>query len=728
MHYKQTKLSDVWRTCNKIRAAIFRIGLNLWDYFLPLDPNKNRLISESQFISVLYGQLRGKIGLSEQEISDLADYFRVQDGRVFYAQLCEVIHNSVPDFMKNQPLVSGIEWEDPMQVNRLSMSEERKLNLLLTKIATVVNMRRLVMRPYFQDYELIAKNHGVVTIAHFARILDFLKIMVSPVDFNLLVKKFLKDSYTVNYIAFLGELDKIVQYLNQHGVLDLGGDMVSQFPGRVIDAELPKLPRPEIGKILASSLFGKKNVFHPALKEKYQNEDLITIMSRIQQHVLKNRLRVNEFFKDFDPLRCGKITTSQFHRGLDSLGISGIQRMFLSLPEIETLITQYRDPTDPMRVCWQTFEDDVDHVFTTKNLEKTPELEVNPPSQEVQLLQRKGTKAWHQVNTSRRNLCEDAVDKIKKRVLKRGLLLKPSFRDYDKTNNGHVTIPNARQCLVSNGILLSDEELYALEERYNSDMGFNYFHFLKEVEPKREEVPLYQGLYAKTKAVNQPPPKKPPTREEKDIVQILAKIKAKVVRDRIRVVEFLKDYDRCNEQVIKREDFKRGLSDCRFGLTENEMQTLMEIFASPLRRECIDYRKFSEVIEESFTQSCLERAPLIVPLQHVPTKDCEKNFLNFEERREVSIALQKLAKKPDLQMNILCVFQDYDKANCGTVTREQFLKALHMRGMADLVSTNEFEVICKCFGFERGMRDEVDYRSFIKALDVLYATDKYTPI
>lgn len=56
--------------------------------------------------------------------------------------------------MKNQALVSGLEWEDPMQVNRLSMSEERKLNLLLTKIATVVNMRRLVMRPFFQDYEL----------------------------------------------------------------------------------------------------------------------------------------------------------------------------------------------------------------------------------------------------------------------------------------------------------------------------------------------------------------------------------------------------------------------------------------------------------------------------------------------------------------------------------------------------------------------------------------------
>ncbi|KAL3279478.1 hypothetical protein HHI36_016988 [Cryptolaemus montrouzieri] len=83
----------------------------------------------------------------------------------------------------------------------------------------------------------------------------------------------------------------------------------------------------------------------------------------------------------------------------------------------------------------------------------------------------------------------------------------------------------------------------------------------------------------------------------------------------------------------------------------------IEIFASPLRRECIDYRRFSDVIEESFTQSCLERAPLIVPLQHIPTKDCERNFLNFEERRAVAIALEKLAKKPDLQMNLLCVLR-----------------------------------------------------------------------
>ncbi|CAG2054842.1 unnamed protein product [Timema podura] len=94
MPYKPLVLSDIWRTCNKIRAAIFRGGINLWDYYSPLDPQKNSLISESKFVSVLTGPLKGPVGLSDQEIAELADYFRVHDGRIFYTQFCQVIHDS----------------------------------------------------------------------------------------------------------------------------------------------------------------------------------------------------------------------------------------------------------------------------------------------------------------------------------------------------------------------------------------------------------------------------------------------------------------------------------------------------------------------------------------------------------------------------------------------------------------------------------------------------------
>lgn len=45
-------------------------------------------------MSVLAGPLRAVIGLTEEEIGELTDYFRVQDGRILYTQLCEVIHAS----------------------------------------------------------------------------------------------------------------------------------------------------------------------------------------------------------------------------------------------------------------------------------------------------------------------------------------------------------------------------------------------------------------------------------------------------------------------------------------------------------------------------------------------------------------------------------------------------------------------------------------------------------
>lgn len=712
---------------NKIRAAIFRVGLNLWDYYLPLDPKRNCLISESKFVSVLAGPLKGAVGLSDQEIAEITDYFRVQDGRIFYSQMCQVIHDSVPDFAKNAPLITGLEWEDPLHMNRLSVSEERRLSLLIAKIASLVNMRKLVLRPYFQDYELVAKNNGTVTIAHFARVLAYLDILVSADDFNLLCKKYLKDSYTLNYYAFVAAIDEAVQYMDAHGMLDLGGDILPQYPGRVINAELPKLPRPEIGKIMAASVFGKQSIFHSCLEPPREIEDLITVIRRIQRHVLQNRLRVNEFFKGFDPLNCGKLTLSQFHRGLDALGISALNRLYLSLPEIHSLMVQYRDPSDPDRCCWKTFENDIEQVFTTEGLEKFPMLVIDPPPREVIELPRKGGKNWQNINCATRDLCEDAVHKVKTRTNTRRLILKPIFRDYDKHNNGHVSRSQMRQCLLSNGILLSDEELYALEERFNDDVGFNYSWFLREIDAKPHEEPLFDAYRADMMKLNEPIPPRPATRQEKDIVLILAKIKGKVVRERIRLIEFMEDFDVCNQQVISRINFARGLSTARMELTENEVETLCEVFASPLRPQCVDYKRFCETIEEAFTQMCLERAPLIIPLQHVPTRDCEKNFLNFDERRTASIALEKLKKRPDIQINLMSLFQDYDKTNCGTVSQEQFLKALSIRGMYNLISRTEFDAVCKCFTFERGMREEIDYRAFVKALDILHATDKYNP-
>lgn len=318
---------------------------------------------------------------------------------------------------------------------------------------------------------------------------------MSADDFNLLVKKYLKNSYTLNYVAFVADIDNVVKWMDAHGMLDLGGDMLPQFPGRLISAELPKLPRPEIGKVILSSILGKEQTFHPAINKAVEQEDLRTVISRIQRHMWDNRIRIEDFFKQFDPLRCGKITISQFQRGLELLGIGRIHRLFLSHPEIRSLIMYYKDPSDPDRVCWQTFENDINLVFTTKLLEKHPSIAVEVPLRDVMELNPKGGKNWQKVNGSMRDLCEETVDKIKRKITTRRVSLKPAFRNYDKHNNGHVSRSQMRQCFITYNILLSDEELYALEQRFNDDVGFNYFWLLKEVEKAKVEDPLVRSSF-----------------------------------------------------------------------------------------------------------------------------------------------------------------------------------------------------------------------------------------
>lgn len=55
------------------------------------------------------------------------------------------------------------------------------------------------------------------------------------------------------------------------------------------------------------------------------------------------------------------MTVSQFRRALDALQISSLGRLWLVEPEVDALIALYKDSDDPNRVCWCTFEDDINH-------------------------------------------------------------------------------------------------------------------------------------------------------------------------------------------------------------------------------------------------------------------------------------------------------------------------------------------------------------------------------
>ncbi|KAL0881290.1 hypothetical protein ABMA27_001173 [Loxostege sticticalis] len=713
MHDTIVRLADVWKTCNKIRAAAFRVGLNLWDWYRPLDPEGNSLISESKFVSVLAGPLRSVVGLSDAEISQLADYFRAQDGRVLYHQLCQIIHGEDAggrDKTSADCLLEACPPPPEPACHTLDQWQLRRLCCLLATIAA----RELPLKPYFQDYELVAKNDGRITFAHFARILDYIGVIVSPEDFNLLVRRFIKDSYTLDYVEFL----KAVEAVKKEGIQGLGVEYTN--PKAVIDTTLPKLSRPEVDAGLSTAPLGESENFHPALNPPRPSRQLVELMLRVQEFVMQRRIRVSEFLRDYDPLNCGRIAPQQFRRALDAMGLGAV----LSQPEMVCVMRHYLDPNDQERICWRTFEDDCDQVFTTKELEKHPNAVAGAAADAVRELPPLGSAEEAGGPGDRvLDLAQAALLRVRAACHERAIDLRPAFGEHDEHNNGHVSRSVVRRVLARLGVLPTAPQLRALEARYLDDCGFSYVRLLDEMEEREAESATIAGPAGPTPrpahAAHDP--------LQTDIVQILAKIKGKMVREGVRPRDFLRQFDKRNELVIPRPDFYRGLAASGLALTPLEMDTLMEVFCAPGRRRFVEYERFCETIGCAQTQGGLERAPLLEPVPHVPTIDSPLNFLTFEERHIVAGALAKLAKYPDQLSNILEVFKDMDKERCGTIPRVSIERALCQRNLLQLVSARERDLVYKCFGYRRGCGDEVNYRALVNALDILYATKSAQP-
>ena len=93
------------------------------------------------------------------------------------------------------------------------------------------------------------------------------------------------------------------------------------------------------------------------------------MIRRVQAEVTLKRIRIREFFLDFDGLRKNIVTGEQFKRILGNLNI------FLSDTEFIEVVRIYGvDSVDSRekRIRGMDFCDDVDTIFTKKGIDKDP--------------------------------------------------------------------------------------------------------------------------------------------------------------------------------------------------------------------------------------------------------------------------------------------------------------------------------------------------------------------
>ncbi|GMH42114.1 hypothetical protein BSKO_10033 [Bryopsis sp. KO-2023] len=220
-------------------------------------------------------------------------------------------------------------------------------------------------------------------------------------------------------------------------------------------------------------------------------------LARCKKIVFKNRIRIKEFFVDFDKLRCGHVQPNLF---VTALSIAGLDR-FLCQDEIGALEQGYSvEQQDGLRLVeYRRFCEDVDTVFTLKNLESDPLTIV--PDEPLELLDKTRYLRSSKSLAAEDDHVHDILFNISDICKKKGILVKPMFDDAAGDNNssklvGHVTKTQFAQCLnVKLGLKLSEEDVRLVVQKYLHDdyaEMVNYIAFANTVDPPEEPFDPYK--------------------------------------------------------------------------------------------------------------------------------------------------------------------------------------------------------------------------------------------
>jgi len=209
--------------------------------------------------------------------------------------------------------------------------------------------------------------------------------------------------------------------------------------------------------------------------------------------VYKHRIRLKEFFSDFDKLRCGDITQTQFKSSLSMAG------MKLTAAEMEDLVREFKKPDDcQQRVCYREFCQDIDKVFASPCLETRPlELVSSAPTDLLQP-SRFGEMPPKELDDDKEELVAELLENLQYHCHIRRILVKPFFDDACRSQNSpmmvnHVTHIQFKQAL-KNHIApdLVDNAVNLLIEKFDDEMGMvNYVAFASMIDPPEQKYDAY---------------------------------------------------------------------------------------------------------------------------------------------------------------------------------------------------------------------------------------------
>lgn len=531
-----------------------------------------------------------------------------------------------------------------------------------------VQIRRIHLKPCFQDFDRTKNGH--VTKLQFLRVLDLLKINTPEHITQEVLRRYMDKGNVdeVNYVDFCEDIDGATQL---YGVGQEHNHSFDYYP-----KTRPRVSKAEV----------VRNV----------PEDVDDVCARIRDVCSKQRIRIGEFFRDFDKLRSGHITNAQFRIGLN------LGKIQISNDEFKLLTGHFKAPKTGEHMCWKDFTDHIDEVFTKKELEKSVDIKLDDTRTATNYNRR-------QASEEEQAVVNDIVKRFIEVVRKNRLNAKSFFQDFDRHNHFKVSPKIFRQVLTTHGLPLTEHEVELVSLVYgNENYEIKYTEFLKDAsEPLTYIINMpYSGANSTYRA------RFTDFDGDKAMQELMTKIKQIIKRDRIRLLEFFQDHDILRKGVVTPTQFRSCLHSHKVQLTAAEYGLLEKHYnvANEANAPLVDYVSFCEEIANIFTEKDLEKNPTkTLKSFEAPSILDPKNLLDNAEEECLHNCMVRLGTHVrHHRLLIKPFFQDKDKSSSGFISMTRFRSIFD--NMKLLASEKEFALINK--RFQAKAANEINYVEF----------------
>lgn len=355
-------------------------------------------------------------------------------GLINYAEFCRNIDQVFSDESNPIEIIKNSE-------SSAQFSDEEKdiLLAILSVIRNEVKNKRILIKPQFQDYDRTKSCH--ITAEQFRRVLKELKLL--PPDENLfqvLVKKYYDKGNLreINYFKFCADIDRPEDIFPNYKPKKEVQEQVF-YHGQLRDAGCTYYDQPTDNVDVINNRFLQKRI------EKSNNP--ADVEERLQAIVVMKRIRIEEFFYDFDKLRKGRVTRNVFQSILSMLNIN------LTAEEYTFLFQKYRTSDQEEMFNYVDFAANINRAFTTYGIQKDPLAAVAPVTVDNTTLAR---RKYLDITEEEAQQINDILNEYRKAVRIKRIHLKPMFQDFDITRNQHVTKHQFLRTLGQLGVQASE--------------------------------------------------------------------------------------------------------------------------------------------------------------------------------------------------------------------------------------------------------------------------------